>query len=359
MLCSARASGTRFTRLEPVAQDLVGALGDHARRVGVGGAAVGRVVLEAAVARRVVRRGDDDAVGQVAVAAAVERQDRVADRRRRRVAVGRIDHRHNVIGGQHLQRRRPGRLGQRVGVPADEQRPVVPCAARYSAMACVVARMCASLNARVQAGAAVPRRAEHHLLLEVVRIGLDRVVRRHHMGHIDEVFGLRRLPGAWVGRHGLDSAPCGSVRRPVPDGAKAVRRVLHGFWPSTGGAGRRLRRRGTGHRRARGPGNVRRPDPAHWPWPTFVVNIVGAFLLGYFTTRLAGTVAAVELPPPAARHRFLRWADDVLDHAGRDVKMLEHHHYGLAAGYTVASIIAGLLAVYLATALVRRVRIRA
>ena len=28
------------------------------------------------------------------------------------------------------------------------------------------------------------------------------------------------------------------------------------------------------------------PDPAHWPWPTFVVNIVGAFLLGYFTTRL-------------------------------------------------------------------------
>ncbi|MGZ4531419.1 MAG: fluoride efflux transporter CrcB, partial [Mycobacteriaceae bacterium] len=27
-------------------------------------------------------------------------------------------------------------------------------------------------------------------------------------------------------------------------------------------------------------------DPARWPWPTFTVNIVGAFLLGYFTTRL-------------------------------------------------------------------------
>jgi CrcB protein len=25
---------------------------------------------------------------------------------------------------------------------------------------------------------------------------------------------------------------------------------------------------------------------SQWPWPTFVVNIVGAFLLGYFTTRL-------------------------------------------------------------------------
>jgi CrcB protein len=28
------------------------------------------------------------------------------------------------------------------------------------------------------------------------------------------------------------------------------------------------------------------PDPGRWPWPTFIVNIVGAFLLGYFTTRL-------------------------------------------------------------------------
>jgi CrcB protein len=41
------------------------------------------------------------------------------------------------------------------------------------------------------------------------------------------------------------------------------------------------------------------------------------------------------------------------------LKMIEHHHYRLAAGYTVVSIIAGLLAVYVATALVRRVRIRA
>ena len=36
------------------------------------------------------------------------------------------------------------------------------------------------------------------------------------------------------------------------------------------------------------------------------------------------------------------------------IRMLEHQHYGLAVGYTAASIAAGLLAVYLATALVRR-----
>jgi CrcB protein len=38
--------------------------------------------------------------------------------------------------------------------------------------------------------------------------------------------------------------------------------------------------------------------------------------------------------------------------------MLEHHHYGLAVGYTLASIGAGLLAVYVATAMTRRVGVR-
>ncbi|MGH9206444.1 MAG: CrcB family protein, partial [Acidimicrobiales bacterium] len=26
------------------------------------------------------------------------------------------------------------------------------------------------------------------------------------------------------------------------------------------------------------------PDPTRWPWPTFTANIVGALLVGYFTT---------------------------------------------------------------------------
>jgi fluoride exporter len=40
------------------------------------------------------------------------------------------------------------------------------------------------------------------------------------------------------------------------------------------------------------------------------------------------------------------------------IKMLEHHLYGLAIGYTVASIAAGLVAVYVATAMTRRVGVR-
>ena len=65
---------------ETVAQELVGPLGDDAGGVGVRGSTVGRVVLEAAVAGRVVRRRDDDTVGQRGVAAPVVGQDRVADR---------------------------------------------------------------------------------------------------------------------------------------------------------------------------------------------------------------------------------------------------------------------------------------
>ena len=53
------------------AEQLVGAVLHPAGYVGVGGAAIGRVVLEAAVLRRIVRRRDDDAVREVLLAAAV------------------------------------------------------------------------------------------------------------------------------------------------------------------------------------------------------------------------------------------------------------------------------------------------
>jgi CrcB protein len=39
------------------------------------------------------------------------------------------------------------------------------------------------------------------------------------------------------------------------------------------------------------------------------------------------------------------------------LEMLDHHRYGLAAGYAGASILAGYLAVWTGTTLVRRVRV--
>ena len=100
------------------------------------------------------------------------------------------------------------------------------------------------------------------------------------------------------------------------------------------------------------------PDPARWPWPTFVVNIVGAFLLGYFTTRLLERLPLSSYRRPMLGTGLCGGLTTFSTMQVETVRMIEHQHYGLAAGYTAASIAAGLLAVYTATVLVRRVRIR-
>jgi CrcB protein len=101
------------------------------------------------------------------------------------------------------------------------------------------------------------------------------------------------------------------------------------------------------------------PDPGHWPWPTFIVNIVGAFLLGYFTTRLLERLPVSSYRRPLLGTGICGGLTTFSTMQVEIIKMLEHHQYGLAVGYTTASIVAGLFALYLATALVRRVRIRA
>lgn len=99
------------------------------------------------------------------------------------------------------------------------------------------------------------------------------------------------------------------------------------------------------------------PDPGRWPWPTFTVNILGAFLLGVFVTRLLE-----RLPVSSYRRPFLGTGlcgglTTFSTMQVETLKMVEHGHYGLAAGYLAASISAGLVAVFLGTALVRRARV--
>jgi CrcB protein len=100
------------------------------------------------------------------------------------------------------------------------------------------------------------------------------------------------------------------------------------------------------------------PDPGRWPWPTFVVNIVGAFLLGYFTTRLLERLPVSSYRRPLLGTGLCGGLTTFSTMQVEIIKMLEHHHYGLAIGYIAASIVAGMIALYVATALVRRVRVR-
>jgi CrcB protein len=95
-------------------------------------------------------------------------------------------------------------------------------------------------------------------------------------------------------------------------------------------------------------------QPGHWPWATLAVNLAGAFMLGYFATRLQERLPLSAYRRPllgtglcGALTTFSTMQIELL-------RMLDRDCVGLAAGYAAASVAGGFLAVALATNLVRR-----
>lgn len=91
-----------------------------------------------------------------------------------------------------------------------------------------------------------------------------------------------------------------------------------------------------------------------WPWATFLVNVAGAFLLGYVATRLQE-----RLPPSAYRRPFLGtgFCGGLTTFSAMQVEILElldGGRVGLALAYALISIAAGFAGVLVATGLVRR-----
>lgn len=97
------------------------------------------------------------------------------------------------------------------------------------------------------------------------------------------------------------------------------------------------------------------PQPGHWPWATFTVNIVGAFILGFVTTRLLERLPLSAYRRPLLGTGLCGGLTTFSTMQVETLQMIERHHYALAAAYTAASVVAGLLAVAVATAMVRRV----
>jgi CrcB protein len=93
-----------------------------------------------------------------------------------------------------------------------------------------------------------------------------------------------------------------------------------------------------------------------WPWPTFAVNIVAAFLLGYFVTRLQERLPLSSYRRPLVGTGLCGGLSTFSTMQVEIIRMLGAHAWGLAAGYTATSIVAGYAAIHLATAMVRRVR---
>jgi fluoride exporter len=101
------------------------------------------------------------------------------------------------------------------------------------------------------------------------------------------------------------------------------------------------------------------PHPATaWPWPTFAVNIAACFLLGYFVTRLQERLPLSSYRRPLLGTGLCGGLSTFSTMQLEILKMIDARAWGLAAGYTVTSVVAGYAAIYLATAMVRRVRVR-
>ncbi|MNS84222.1 hypothetical protein D3C72_1180380 [compost metagenome] len=83
-------------------QQFIGALFNHRGQIGIRRAAVGRVIFDAAIFRRIVGRGDHDAVGQCPTVTVVA-QDGMGDRRRWREAIIFLHDHINAVGAQHFQ----------------------------------------------------------------------------------------------------------------------------------------------------------------------------------------------------------------------------------------------------------------
>lgn len=97
--------------------------------------------------------------------------------------------------------------------------------------------------------------------------------------------------------------------------------------------------------------------PTVWPWATFAVNVAGAFLLGWFTTRLQERLPLSSYRRPLLGTGFCGGLTTFSTMQVELVTMLDHGAVALAYGYAAASIAAGVIALTLATNLVRRARL--
>jgi CrcB protein len=99
------------------------------------------------------------------------------------------------------------------------------------------------------------------------------------------------------------------------------------------------------------------PAPGHWPWVTFAINMVGAFLLGYFATRLQERLPQSAYKRPLLGTGFCGAFTTFSTMQVELLRMLDRGSIGLALGYAAASVVCGFAAVWLATGLVRRARV--
>jgi hypothetical protein len=116
-----------------VTQQIVSPVLNPPGHVDIGRTSVRRIIFEPAILWRVVRGGDDDAVGEMLASPAIVHKDSARDDRRRRHAIVMLDNDVHIIASEDFKRRALSGPGKRVRVPPYEQRAIgAMCAAKVT-----------------------------------------------------------------------------------------------------------------------------------------------------------------------------------------------------------------------------------
>lgn len=94
-----------------------------------------------------------------------------------------------------------------------------------------------------------------------------------------------------------------------------------------------------------------------WPWATFIINVTGSFALAYFATRLQERLPQSTYRRPLLGTGFCGAYTTFSTMQVEILGLVEAHRDGLAVGYAVASIAAGLVAIWVGTTIARRARV--
>ncbi len=94
--------------------------------------------------------------------------------------------------------------------------------------------------------------------------------------------------------------------------------------------------------------------PTSFPWPTFVVNVIAAFALGYAVTRLQERLPPSSYRRPLLGTGFCGGLSTFSTMQLELLKMIDARAWGMVVSYAAASLVAGYLAVHIATVSVRR-----
>jgi CrcB protein len=103
-----------------------------------------------------------------------------------------------------------------------------------------------------------------------------------------------------------------------------------------------------------GLGLLDRHGPEQFPWMTLLINVVGCVLIGALLAALARSARAPRLARPLLGTGVLGGFTTFSTFNVDLVTLADHHCWGRAVGYLVATVVACLLGVIAGTALVSR-----